>query len=57
VVAAACLVDRSGGRAELGIPLVALATLDLPVYPADDLPPELAARPVDKPGSRHLGAA
>ena len=57
VVAAACLVDRSGGRAELGVPLVALATLDLPVYRREDLPPELAARPVDKPGSRHLGAA
>lgn len=57
VVATACLVDRSGGRAELGIPLVALATLDLPVYWPEDLPPELAARPVEKPGSRHLGAA
>jgi orotate phosphoribosyltransferase len=56
VVAAACLVDRSGGRADLGVPLVALATLDLPVYRPEDLPPELAARPVDKPGSRHLGA-
>jgi orotate phosphoribosyltransferase len=55
VVAAACLIDRSGGRAELGVPLVALATLDLPVYRPDDLPPELAARPVEKPGSRHLG--
>ena len=33
-------------------PLVALATLDLPVYPADRLPPELAALPATKPGSR-----
>jgi orotate phosphoribosyltransferase len=52
VVAAACLIDRSGGRAELGVPLIALAELDLPVYPADRLPPELAARPAIKPGSR-----
>ena len=52
VVAATCLVDRSGGRADLGVPLVALATLDLPVYPADRVPPELAEVPAVKPGSR-----
>ena len=52
VVAAACLIDRSGGRADLGVPLVALAELDLPVYAPDRLPPELAARPATKPGSR-----
>jgi orotate phosphoribosyltransferase len=52
VVAATCLIDRSGGRADLGVPLVALAELDLPVYPADRLPPELARQPAVKPGSR-----
>ena len=52
VVAAACLIDRSAGAARLGVPLVALAVLDLPVYPADRLPPALAAQPVTKPGSR-----
>jgi orotate phosphoribosyltransferase len=52
VVAAACLIDRSGGRADLGVPLVALAQLDLPVYPPERLPPELAGRPAVKPGSR-----
>jgi len=52
VVAAACLIDRSAGAARLGVPLVALAALDLPVYPADRLPPALAAQPVTKPGSR-----
>jgi len=56
VVAAACIVDRSGGRAEVGAPLVALATLDVPAYPADALPPELAALPIEDPGSRRLGA-
>jgi orotate phosphoribosyltransferase len=54
VVGAACLIDRSGGRADLGKPLVALATLDIPAYPADALPPELAALPAVKPGSRAL---
>ena len=54
VVGAACLIDRSGGRADLGVPRVALATLDIPAYPADALPPELAALPPLKPGSRAL---
>ena len=54
VVAAACIVDRSGGRAEVGVPLVALATLDVPAYAADALPPELAALPIEDPGSRRL---
>jgi orotate phosphoribosyltransferase len=54
VLAAACLIDRSGGSARLGVPLVALAELDLPVFPADRLPPELAALPATKPGSRSL---
>jgi len=54
VVCAACIVDRSGGRADVGAPLVALASLDVPAYPADALPPELAAIPVEDPGSRRL---
>ncbi|MDQ3125412.1 MAG: orotate phosphoribosyltransferase [Pseudomonadota bacterium] len=57
VVAAACIVDRSGGRADVGVPLVALATLDVPAYAADALPPELAALPVEDPGSRRLAKA
>ncbi len=54
VVGAACLIDRSGGKADLGMPLVALVTLDIPNYPADQLPPGLAAIPAVKPGSRAL---
>jgi orotate phosphoribosyltransferase len=56
VVCAGCIVDRSGGRADVGVPLVALATLDVPAYPADQLPPELAAVPIEDPGSRRLSA-
>jgi orotate phosphoribosyltransferase len=52
ILGAACLIDRSGGRAELGVPLAALATVDFPAYPADQLPPELAQIPAMKPGSR-----
>jgi orotate phosphoribosyltransferase len=54
VLGAACLIDRSGGKADLGARLVALVELDLPSYPADQLPPELAALPAVKPGSRSL---
>ena len=54
VVAAACIVDRSGGKADVGVPLIALASLAVPAYPADQLPPELAAIPVEDPGSRRL---
>ena len=57
VVAAACIVDRSGGKADVGVPLIALASLEVPAYPADNLPPELAAIPVEDPGSRRLAKA
>ncbi|MGI9384331.1 MAG: orotate phosphoribosyltransferase [Methyloligellaceae bacterium] len=52
VVAGCCLVDRSGGKADIGVPLVALAVLEIPTYLPDQLPPELAAIPPVKPGSR-----
>ncbi len=54
VVAAACLIDRSGGEADVGVPLVSLTQYKVPAYPADDLPAELAAIPAVKPGSRGL---
>ena len=57
VVAAACIVDRSGGKADVGVPLIALTSLEVPAYPADKLPPELAAIPVEDPGSRRLAKA
>ncbi len=52
VVAASCLIDRSDGAVDLGLPLIALARLAIPTYRPDDLPPELAALPPVKPGSR-----
>lgn len=54
VVAAACIVDRSAGKVDVGVPLVALAEYEVPAYPADKLPPELAAIPAIKPGSRNI---
>ena len=52
VVAAASLVDRSAGNADLGVRHVSLIRIDVPTYSAEDLPPELAAIPAIKPGSR-----
>jgi orotate phosphoribosyltransferase len=52
VVAAAALVDRSGGTVDLGVPFFPLIALSFPTYAADEVPAELAAIPAAKPGSR-----
>lgn len=52
VVAEAALVDRSNGSVDLGVPFYPLIRLDVPTYEADKLPPDLAAIPAIKPGSR-----
>lgn len=52
VVALACFIDRSGGKADFDVPLVPLAELKVEAWPADRLPPHLAALPAVKPGSR-----
>ena len=52
LLGAACIVDRSNGAAEIGVPLVSLLRMDIPAYSADARPPELAALPAVKPGSR-----
>ena len=52
VIAAAALIDRSGGTVDLGVPFTSLIALNFPTYAAEDLPPALAATPAIKPGSR-----
>lgn len=52
VIAEAALVDRSAGKADLGIPFFPLIRLDVPTYEPDAVPAELAAIPAVKPGSR-----
>jgi len=52
VVGAGSVIDRSGGRADLGVPRVALATLDAVTYPPEDCPLCKQGLPVVKPGSR-----
>jgi orotate phosphoribosyltransferase len=52
VVGEAALVDRSDGKADLGVPFTPLIRLEVPTYKAEAVPPELAAIPAVKPGSR-----
>jgi len=52
VVAACALVDRSAGEVDLGVPFYPLIALSFPTYAEDEIPPELAAIPAVKPGSR-----
>lgn len=52
VIAEAALVDRSGGMADLGVPFYPLIRIDVPTYEAAAVPPDLAAIPAVKPGSR-----
>ncbi|MDF2366012.1 orotate phosphoribosyltransferase [Sneathiella sp.] len=54
VVGATCLIDRSNGSADVGVPLVSLMKMDVKTFEADKIPPELAATPAIKPGSRNL---
>ncbi|MFN4167820.1 MAG: orotate phosphoribosyltransferase [Pannonibacter phragmitetus] len=54
VLAVACLIDRSAGEADTTVPLVSLTQYKVPAYEPDNLPPELAALPAVKPGSRNL---
>lgn len=55
VVGGSCIIDRSGGEADVGCELVSLAAIKFPAYAPDALPPELEAIPAYKPGSRGLG--
>ena len=52
VLAGAALVDRSAGTVDLGVPFYPLVSLNFPTYAPNEVPPELAATPAIKPGSR-----
>lgn len=52
VIAECALVDRSNGSADLGVPFFPLVDINFPTYAEDEVPEELAAIPVTKPGSR-----
>ena len=48
----AMVVDRSDGTVKLGVPTFSLLKLHVEAFPADQLPPDLAASPAVKPGSK-----
>lgn len=52
VIAVAAIVDRSAGSVEFDVPFFPLVELSFPTYSEDELPEQLAATPVVKPGSR-----
>jgi orotate phosphoribosyltransferase len=52
VIAAAALVDRSAGEAAFEVPFFALVEINFPTFAPGEVPPDLAAIPVEKPGSR-----
>jgi orotate phosphoribosyltransferase len=52
VTAAGSIIDRSGGRTDLGVPNGALAVLDVPNHPPEDCPMCKAGSQAVKPGSR-----
>jgi len=52
VIGEASLVDRSGGSVDLGVPFYPLVAINFPTYAEGEVPAELAAVPVTKPGSR-----
>lgn len=54
VVGGACIFDRSGGEADIGVPLISLASRKFPAYEADNLPDALKDIEAIKPGSRGL---
>lgn len=56
-IGAAVLVDRSGGKVDVGVPLVSLLSWFVPDYAPDELPEALRALPAIKPGSRGIQGA
>jgi len=52
VIAECALIDRSLGAVDLGVPFYPLAAFDFPTYAENNIPSDLAAVAVTKPGSR-----
>jgi orotate phosphoribosyltransferase len=52
LVGVAMAVNRSGGAVNFGVPTFSLLSLNVEAFPADKLPPDLAAIPAVKPGSK-----
>lgn len=57
VIAAGSIIDRSGGRADIGVKRIALATLSVVIYAPEICPMCNQGFPLIKPGSRKSSAA
>jgi orotate phosphoribosyltransferase len=57
VIAAGSIIDRSGGRADLGVRRIALATLSVVIYAPEICPMCNQGFPLVKPGSRKSAPA
>lgn len=54
VACAAYVIDRMSGKIRSNVPVVSLAKITVPTYTTEEVPPELAAVPLQDPGSRRL---
>ncbi|MCC6329052.1 MAG: hypothetical protein IT174_11085 [Acidobacteria bacterium] len=54
VIAAASIIDRSNGKADVGVPRISLVSLDVSSFPAAECPMCAAGTPAVKPGSRSI---
>lgn len=52
VAGVAMVVDRSNGSVNLGVPTLSLIALNVETFDPNKLPPDLAATPAVKPGSK-----
>ena len=52
VISAASIIDRSDGAADVGVPRISLASVNVPSYSPDECPLCIAGTPAVKPGSR-----
>ncbi|HEU5397505.1 MAG TPA: orotate phosphoribosyltransferase [Verrucomicrobiae bacterium] len=52
VAGVAAIVDRSNGAVNFGVPFISLLSLKVEAFEPDKLPPDLAATPAVKPGSK-----
>ncbi len=55
VVGVGCVVDRSGGKANLGVPMVAVYSTKMVTYKPEHCPLCMQNIPLTKPGSRDVG--
>ena len=55
VVGATCLINRSGGKAKIGVKLLSLADLEIETFQPKNVPADLKSIKAIKPGSRSLG--